>query len=161
MPRNNLGRKVGGAFVGEPLAGSYTPLTVLFIPTQTTISTDTVVKLDDFLPPGMAIRIMGVSSSINSHGAGSWVVDLGTSSDPDGIVNGASHAADGGFYEKCNGVLANSVTGDYFYDPDGSGDLQLTYNPTGLTGEAAIVQIWFIPVQHDTNLVQRPQAYGG
>jgi len=159
MPRSGVGKKSAGVYFDSPVAGAYMPITV-FSDWLATTSTDTiVVNLDDVLPPGMKVRLIGSSLSASVLSAGTVAVDVGTSADPDAYIDNQAAAAAGSEYSKCNGTgAADATVGDFEFDPSAAGaagTLRVTVTLTGATYEGLTVILWVLPTAHDSDIAGR------
>lgn len=158
MARSVVGKKSYGS-QADVLAGAYMPLTVFFERAGTTVTDTVVVNLDDFLPPGMKVRLLGASYGTGALGAGTIAFTVGTSGDADAYLTSTSLATGASGYANLDGAdVADATVGDYEFDPTATAPadtLRVTVTLTGATFDTAYIVLWMIPTAHDSDIAGR------
>lgn len=109
---------MGKATFSGPMAGAYYPISMYLGPGGSDMD------FDDYIPPGMKVRIFGVSTFFDS-GSG-VLIDVGTAGDPDGIFDCPALTVDDWEYHQLNGALITKGNYDFEQGGDTNNELRVT-----------------------------------
>jgi hypothetical protein len=160
-----IGLQTSGVSLMSPVSGAYFPISIHLTDATTTTDVLTYV-LDDYLPAGMKLRIIGMTVYTRTLTAGSMAAELGRSGDINGICLTTAFTTAVATHTSCDGAEVNDIdgsgNGDYLFNPEDTAstldELVLTVTRTGATHLDAHVTIWACPVAHADVLVVRPQG---